>query len=199
MSDEPTDFRAEIERIKNVSDMLCTAHAGLRDRYGRRAVVLDLAILGASTWLVALVFVEPHINVSLTPRGFPPEIWVGLLGIVTFFLSIIQIKTDWKGRADSHRLSLRIYASVKRECGYLLASETGCSFKECQCVLARYDLASEVGAGVPENDFLRQKRRHRLKVAISQHLDTHPAASVLLTKIRWWLRDNIVSRGGDRS
>ena len=74
MSQATCDFRGELERIRTVSDMLCTAHAGLRDRYARRALWLDLAILGLSTWLVALVFVEPRINLSLTPFGLDPQL-----------------------------------------------------------------------------------------------------------------------------
>ena len=60
-------LRDEIERIRGVSDMLCTAHAGLRDRYARRALALDLSILALATWLSAIAFVASSINVSLTP------------------------------------------------------------------------------------------------------------------------------------
>ena len=60
--------REELQRIRRVSDMLCTAHAGLRDRYSGLALFLDLAVLGLSTWLVALAFVEPRIGVSLSTK-----------------------------------------------------------------------------------------------------------------------------------
>ena len=114
--------REELQRIRRVSDMLCTAHAGLRDRYSRLALFLDLSLLGLSTWLVALAFVEPRIGVSLTPLGIDSQIWGGLLATFTFFLTIVQMKTDWKGRSDAHRRTLDLYAEVKREAGYLLAS-----------------------------------------------------------------------------
>jgi hypothetical protein len=114
----------ELGRIRQVSDTLCTGHAGLRDRFARRALVLDVSILALSTWLVALAFVEPRLNVSLTPFGLDSQIWVGLLAVGTFFLTIIQIKTDWKGQSDAHKRTLDIYAEVKREAGYLLATGT---------------------------------------------------------------------------
>ena len=81
--------------------MLCTAHAGLRDRYARRSLFLDLSVLGLSTWLVALAFVEPRIGISLTPFKIDAQIWGGLLATFTFFLAIVQLKTDWKGRSDA--------------------------------------------------------------------------------------------------
>jgi hypothetical protein len=182
-------LRNEVERIRRVSDTLCTAHAGLRDRFAQRACALDLAILGLSTWLVALAFVEPKLNISLTPFGLDSQLWVGLLGAGTFFLTLVQLTTDWKARSDAHKRTLEIYAEVKREAGYLLASgnlgETA-----CRRVLARYDMASALGVAVPERDFLPQKRRHKSKVAVSKYLETHPSASILLTRVRFWFRDN---------
>ena len=182
-------MRSELERIRRVSDSLCTAHAGLRDRFSRRAFILDLSIIGLSTWLVALAFVEPRINISLTPFHIDSQIWVGILSMGTFFLTIVQFKTDWKGRSDAHKRSLDIYAEVKREAGYILAGQT-LDDTECRRVLDRYDMASAIGVEIPERDFLYQKRRHKIKLELSKHLDTHPSASLLLTRAKLWLRDN---------
>jgi hypothetical protein len=186
---QPRSMRDELERIRRVSDTLCTGHAGLRDRFAQRALVLDLCFLGLSSWLVSLTFVQPRINVRLTPFGLDSQIWVGVLSVATFFLTLIQFKTDWKGRADAHKRTFDLYAEVKREAGYLLAAgdieETA-----CRRVLSRYDMASAVGVAIPEADFLPQKRRHKIKVALSKHLDAHPSASLALTRLRFWFRDN---------
>ena len=115
-------MRDEVERVKRISDTWCTGHASLRDRFARRALLLDLLILGLSSWLVALAFVEPRINVRLTPFGWDSQIWIGVLAVATFFLTIVQLKTDWKGRANEHKRTFDIYAEVKREAGYLLAA-----------------------------------------------------------------------------
>lgn len=182
-------LREEIQRIRAVSDMLCTGHAILRHRYARKAIVLDLSILALAAWLSALAFVAPNVNVSLTPFGLDPQLWAGLLSVMVVFLSIVQLRTDWKGRSDAHRRSLETYAEVKRESGYVLAGD---EFDEASCrrVLARYDMASAVAVEIPERFFLIQKRKHKMKVALSMHLDTHPGASLLLTRIRFWMRDN---------
>jgi hypothetical protein len=183
----------ELERIRRVSDTLCTGHASLRDRYARRALFLDLAILSLSLWLVAVAFVEPHLGAKLTPFHWDHQIWIGTLGVLTFLLTIVQLKTDWKARADAHKRTLDIYSEVKREAGYLIATgELGDD--ACRRVLARYDMASAVGIAMPEADFLPQKRTHKLKVALSKHLDAHPGASLTLTRIRFWLRDNFGRR-----
>jgi hypothetical protein len=182
-------MREELRRIREVSDMLCSGHAGLRDRYARMALALDLSILALATWLSALAFVAPSVNLSLTPFGLDSQLWTGLLAVAVVFLSIVQLKTDWKGRSDAHRRTLDSYAEVKREAGYLLASGE-LDEQACRRVLARYDMASAVGIEMPERLFLAQKRRHKMKVAISKHLDAHPGASLLLTRFRFWIRDN---------
>jgi hypothetical protein len=187
------DCSQEIERIRRVSDMLATAHANLRERYSHRAVILDVAVLALSTWLVSVVFVEPRINLKLTPSGIDPQIWVGLLGILTFFLSIVQLRVDWKRRSDAHKRSFDMYTQVKRECVYLLTSGKEINTDSCQRALARYDMAVDVGAPIPEGEFLAQKRNHVKKVAISKHLDNHPGTSILLIKLKMWWRDNIHS------
>jgi len=52
-------------------------------------------------------------------------------------------------------------------------------------------MASALAIEVPEREFLIQKRRHKLKIALSKHLDTHPSASLLLTRIKFWIKDNL--------
>ena len=74
-------LREELQRVKRVSDMLASGHAHLKERYDRRAVILDLSILGLSLWLTAIVFVDPRLNVKLTPFGMDSQVWVGFLGV----------------------------------------------------------------------------------------------------------------------
>jgi hypothetical protein len=185
----------ELRRVRRVSDSLCTAHAILRDRFARRALVLDIVILGLSTWLVALAFVEPHLGTKLAPFGWDPQIWIGGLATATFFLTVVQLKTDWKARADAHRRTLDLYAEVKREAGYAIAANKidDIIFRR---VLSRYDMASAVGIDIPEAEFLKLKRRHKLKVALSKHLDEYPSASLVMMRIRFWIRDNFGAKRG---
>jgi hypothetical protein len=187
-----TGVAEELQRVRRVSDALCTSHAALRDRFSRRAVVLDLLVLGLSTWLVALAFVEPNIGMKLTPFSWDTQIWVGALAVATFFLTVLQLKTDWKAKADAHRRTLELYAEVKREAGYVIASG---EFDDVACrrVLSRYDMASASGIEIPEADFLKLKKRHRTKVALSKHLDKHPSASLIITRVKLWFNDNFLT------
>jgi hypothetical protein len=196
MNESVGDFTAEVRKIHRVSDMLCSAHASMRDRYFQRALLLDTMILALSTWILALVFVEPRIGSALTPMHMNPVLWIGFVSIASFFLSIVQVKVDWKGCSDKHAQALRMYADVKRECSYMLASGHGLVKSECQNILVRYEMAGSLGVEIAEGEFLRQKARHLRKVEISKYLDTHPSASVPLLRIKAWLRDNSASNKG---
>jgi hypothetical protein len=186
----PQDFRGEIDRVLRVSDMLVTANANLRERYARRAFLLDLTILAISVWLTAVVFVEPRLNIKLTPFHLDPQLWVGLLGIFTFFLSIVQLRVDWKGQSDAHKRSFDLYVEVKNECRYLMSSDGILTRDGCQRALTMFELAGDVGRQIPEKEFLKQKRKHLQKVAMSRHLDSHPWASLFLLKLRMWWKSN---------
>lgn len=192
MSKDQVGSREEVERVRRVADQLCTAHASLRDQFKHRAVILDIVILLASAWLTALAFIDPHFEKWLIPMGIDSHLWIGLFGIGIFFLTLIQFKIDWNGKAEAHARSFAMYAEVKREAGYLLASNAEIPPKEFQRLAARYDMASDVGVGVPEKDFLRLKRRHLMKVRISKFLDEAPGASITLTKLKVFLRDNFM-------
>lgn len=189
------DRRKELLRIQRVADQLCSAHAHLRDRHAFRALALDLGVLGLSTWTVALVFVDPQIDLRLTPSGFEPIIWVGLLSIGTFFLSVAQLRLDLKGRSEAHNRSMRLYADVKAAVGAALKKGVDISLPEYQRLSDRYALANELAIEVPERDFLAAKQRHVVKVAFSRHLDQHPYASKTLTFLKGVLRDNLRGEG----
>lgn len=182
--------QSELERIIGVSDLLVSAHAVLRDRYARRAFLNEITILGATLWLTAMAFVNPDIGAKLTPLGLTKDLWLGLLSIVAFFLSIVQIRVDWKGKEYAHARACEEYSSLKRETINLLAQE---NFDEAvyKRILDRYELAGALSISIPQAEFNSLKRMHRIKAEISQNLDDKPGASPTLLKVRMWCRDNL--------
>jgi hypothetical protein len=188
------DIRGEIERIARVSNMLITGHSNLRERYARRALLLDTTILAVSVWLTSVVFVEPRIGLTLTPFHLDPQIWIGLLSIVTLFLSVVQLRVDWKGQSDAHKRSADIYSKVKSDTRHLLEAKRAITREDAGQLLIQYDLSSDLGCSIPENEFLKQKGKHLTKVAISKFLDKHPAAWIPLLRLRLWWHSNVTNR-----
>jgi len=181
---------SRLQRTKRLSDMLCSAHAELRDRYKTKAMALDISILGATIWLTAMVFVEPKIGGKLTPFSFDKEIWLGILAVFASFLSVVQIKVDWKGLADAHGRAVKLFSSVKTNCSILIEHSSGDTEYEIKRVLDQYEYACAASVVIPESKFAALKQHHILKVQISRYLDSNPGISIPLLRIRWWFRDN---------
>jgi hypothetical protein len=190
MTESEITLQAETERMRRVADQLCTAHAALRDRFASRQFATDVVVLLLSAWLASMGFVDPRYSQWLTPPGFDAQLWIGLLGSITFGLTLVQFKADWRSRSEAHRRSFTMYAEVKREAGYLLGTGDEISARDFQRLADRYDMASDVGTGIPEADFVSLKRQHKLKVAVSRTLDEKPGSIPWLIKIKLMMRDN---------
>jgi len=183
-----------VERAHRISDLLCSAHSAQRDRFRSRALLLDLLILATTTWLTAMVFVDSKIGVRLTPFTWDKELWIGILAILAFFLSLIQMKLDWKAIAEAHARAVRLYFSVKIECSRLLDQERQLTEEEILRVREHYSFACENAIEIRDKEFLKLKKHHSRKVALSKYLDTHPNASIWFIMIKWWWRDNVSER-----
>ena len=194
MINQLEERKKELSKMRRVADMMCSAHARIRDRYAQLALCLDIVVLALSTWLVALAFVEPQINIKLTPFGIDAKIWMGLLASATFFLTLIQQRADWKGKANAHKYSLKVYARIKIECRQLLNCSETIDIGQYNRLIEQYAMAGDIGIEIPENEFILQKKYHLRKVAISRHLDQFPSTSILLLKIKWFFIDNITCR-----
>lgn len=181
-------MREEVERALRISDMLTSCYSSLRDRYARRAILLDLAILVASVWLVAMAFVDPEIANHFLIPGLTATMTIGLLAILTFILSLFQLRTDWKYQAERFDQAARAYAASKAE---LRAARSGNPFdqQECQRALGNYQAIGQRVTAIPENTFNKLKKKHLSKIRISQLLDDHAGTSILLIRIRIWFVD----------
>ena len=190
------DTRQQLEKTRRIADMLCTAHAGMRDRLHRLATTIDLAILLLSVFLVAHTFTDVSDIGLLHWLGISYGNWLGALAAAVFALSLIQMRVNWKAKSEAHARSFSIYAEVKRDIARLLAKDAP-DDQTVSRVLSRYDLAGDVGVPIPETEFLKQKQRHRIKTFVSDYLDTHPGAWIPLIHLKLFLKDTFGWDGFD--
>lgn len=177
-----------LTRAVRVADQSCTGYSILRDRFRRRSMALDLSILLISTWLTAMVFVEPKIAIELSPNGISKDLWLGLLSIGAFGLSLVQLQVDWKGRAYSYGQAANTLALFVKEYRPILAGEDMWAIKQG---LLRYQMLTDSLEPIPEQQFLALKQKHQLKVLMSRHLDAHPGTNLWLLRIMIRSRDNL--------
>ena len=137
-----------------------------------------------------MVFVQPHIAVALSPKQIPSDIWIGLLSILAFALSLIQLQVNWKGRAQLYRQAASSLSAFVKEHRHLANTS---SELQAEAALTRYSALTDSLEPIPEHQFLALKKKHRLKVELSRLLDDHPGASLMLWRLSIALRDNRVS------
>ena len=193
-SDEPKSFhRPSIERAVRVCDQSCTIYSILRDRYRFRSMLLDLAILLLSAWLTAMAFVQPEIAEQLTPMHLGRELWIGLLSVATFSLSLVQLQVDWKGRSSAYQASASACSAFVKN---LRPRISVISEEDSKMEMLRYETFTETLEPIPESQFLRLKQRHKLKVEMSRYLDRFPGANLTILHIRLLIRDSLQKLGG---
>ncbi|MHC5057063.1 MAG: hypothetical protein ACYTKD_20490 [Planctomycetota bacterium] len=181
--------REALKRTARVADQMCTAHAVLHDRCYWLALGLDLLLLICAVWLNAMVFVEPAISLRLSPLGIDSKLWLGLLAIAAFFLSVAHVRIGWKSKRNAHAKARAFYASIKTECRHLLSRSKEVDDACFKSLMDRYAFGGEVLVEIPEARFLSLKKRHKLKVLISRYMDRRPGASLLCLRFRLWWRD----------
>lgn len=179
----------EIYKLERKADQSCSIHASLRDKYSNRAKFLDYLLMTATTYLLGLTLVEPTIGLPLSLE-FDRDLFITIMSLITFFLSIVQFKNDWKTIAEAHHQSFKEYANVKAECRTFTSGSKVASEADYQHIRDSYNVATDIGTNIPENEFLNGKKRHKKKVFISKYLDERPGAWIWFVKLKLLIRDN---------
>jgi hypothetical protein len=175
--------RAEYDRMWSVIDVMLSGHSYLRDRYRRRALGLTLIVMALSVIATTLAFVSPDVQFDLGPISAPLTSWLGTLSATVFFLAIVELVVDWRGKAGAHADAALKLSSLKatfrgaRETGGVLASED-------VDLESEYRQTMSAIVEIPERQFLRTKVRHRRKVAVSRLIDQHEGAPLFYVRLR---------------
>jgi hypothetical protein len=184
------DYSKELARMHKVSDMLVSCHSKLRDDLQNQALTVDLFILFFSVFLSAFTFSTQEVKNFLNPTAISSDILIGLISIALFFLSLIQMKVDWKERSAKHSAAVHAYFRIKSELTELLLEPTAILPEQYRHMKEQYSTIGEYNVKIPDDKFISLKRHHRLKVHLSRYLDKHPAAIPTFISIRLIFRDN---------
>ncbi len=184
MANQKESQRNELERIRRVSDMLVSMHSILRDEYSRKSIVVDCSLFGSSIILVALVFVDPLLLGWLPLSATASRILLGAFALLTFFISLVIFRVDWKSRSELHKYAAEMYSNIKLECQEILATFEIASDIDIQRLFIKYKYLGQICVAIPDSGFLRLKNKHKTKVAISKYLDDNPGTCLWLLKMR---------------
>jgi hypothetical protein len=186
----------EYRRKFRVLDMMLSGHSSLSEKYRRRSTGLILAIMALSILAATLALQDPE-NVDILGIDLESKAWLALLSGLIFFLSIVELVLDWRGRAWSHADAARRLGKLKGE--FRRAKVTVETVETDGLDLdLEYDQTTAAIVEIPNSVFNRLKAKHRRKIEISKLLDKSPGAPLLL--LRWRvLRDGIRRPNRDKS
>lgn len=182
----------DIEELKHhyrIIDMLLSMHSKIRDENQRLALLCNLFLLFSSVILGTFVFIDPDLLRFLRINPQVAQVIVGICSTVVFLISLIELRVDWKEKAERHSGACEVLAKLKADCRELLKVQSQPNPQDIaeQCRKCAQSLASL--PKIPDKRFHSLKAYHQSKIELSMLIDAHPGAPV------WLLRIVLFSRG----
>jgi hypothetical protein len=180
MTDSTT---AENEREYRLINQMMTAHAVLRDRFSRRALILNISLLALAIILNAFVFAsDDTLKILFFGHTTEAKVWIGAVSVVLLILVIIEFRVDWEGQSRSHKEAVERLGQLKAN--YREAYAGNGKYEE---LTREYARTMAMLPSIPEKSFIRLKAYHKFKRLLSEELDAHPGlpAWLVRTRLRW--------------
>jgi hypothetical protein len=180
----------ELRKQAKVIDMMLTMHSILAGRYHRRAQLLEIALMAVSVILVALTFIDPQVLALFSISAEVARVLIDTCSLVVFFLSIVSLIVNWKGRATQHREAFNTLVPLKSEWRGLLSNYEKSGGQSHGEFARRSALILGSLIPIPDAQFNRLKAQHLRKVTLSTLISANPGSSVPLLRFRLWYRSN---------
>lgn len=182
--------RIQIDRLLRVVDMMATMHAVLKQRYNRRALLLDIIVLAAATVVVALTYADLGEISLLGPSQPLARVSLGIASVVVFFLSIVTLVVDWKGMSWRHKEAFDVLLGLKADLVEAQRDFDAMTDVEVTAILRRSASVLNRLIEIPDHQFNRLKAIHLRKKEVSRLLSEHPGSCARLVTFRVWLGSN---------
>ena len=184
-------FRRSLETNLGRVDQGITAHSHLRDKFSRRAAALSTVIIVAAAIVTVLATSSDTIKELLFLSPSRADQIVGLAGLVALLLSILELKVGWREKSSRHAEAANSLSRLKLLIVRELGNDRALTKARYTELHQAYEDVNDLITKIPESKFLELKAIHKRKVEMSKFLDTHPGSSIILLRIKIWLRDNI--------
>jgi len=174
----------ELKHHYRVIDMMLTAHCKLRDINSRKAMLIDLMLLGSSIVLCAMVFFDSGILIQFQINPQVVRLSIGICSVVVFFISLITLRVDWKGQSRNHTEAATLLARCKGKCRRILKSDAKPTDEDISSICNECSLMFRMIPEIPEAKFLKLKSLHKRKIEISKMVDNNPGCPIFALKFK---------------
>lgn len=184
MADASVDpLVGRLKRILRLANQQASMHGWLSDYYGRWNAALTYASLSIAVVLLALVFASDFVQRTTDISADAFQWTTGIAAIINFLLTLGGLAWRPAAKAASHRQAVGHYTKAKYEVGRQLDSNEAITVESVRQIEERY-LDTRDLPNIPDRRFLKLKRWHLEKVAVSRELDDNPHESIRSIKRR---------------
>ena len=181
---------SDVKRKLKVVDMMLTMHSILRIRFQRRAMILEIGLVSASSILLALTFIDSSALQALGIQPIEASLTISMCSVLVFILSIVALIVDWKGKAQQHADASNALSTLKSDWHEFLTFFDNYDDRDKSELTKRSALVLSSLAPIPESKFNRLKARHHKKVLLSKMISLYPGGSVSFLSACLWFRIN---------
>ena len=161
---------------------MITMHAIMHDRNQRSGLFFDVLQLLFSTILVSMVFVDPEILSLVKLSTHETSLILGISVIITFFISLVILRVNWKEKSARHGHARDILSRLKFECREILNSNKKDNQQVVKEFFKTYSISITDLIKIPESKFNKLKAAHKRKIEFSKFLDQHPKPPYLISR-----------------
>ena len=179
------ELKERLQKTYKTIDQMVTMHAILHDYNQRLALVFDILLLCTSTVLCATVFLDPSILTRHNISSDTSKLVIGICSIITFLISLISLRVNWKQKGDRHAQARDTLSRLKLEGRALLKSDSPDKQEKIGEYLKVYDITMDSLPVIPENQFHKLKATHKRKVEFSKFIDKYPRVPYLSLKLHF--------------
>ena len=174
-----------------VIDMMITMHSILAHKYNTRSKMIDISMFGVSILLVASTFFDPNILVDLKIDESSSKIIIGSSSIFIFFMSIISLIVDWKGRAMQHKEAFSALLRLKIEKKDIKQNYDSFDDNRIREFLSRSSLVMGQLIPIPDSHFNSLIAEHYNKVGLSKYIKKNSGSAFFFVRLKYYIRKNI--------
>ncbi len=179
----------EYHRRKRRIEWMLTGHSKLRDRYGRRATGLTLAVMTFSMVGLLLALANGDQHVSILGVNGKLQVFLACLAAVTFFVALLDLVVDWRRRGWAHSSSAKRLGELSVLYGRAIQDEHGEWAVEGVDLAIDYERVMGSLEPIPDKKAASMKATANRKRAVFTLLDAQPGIPL------WWAKVVVTVRG----
>lgn len=178
----------ELGRQFRVLRQTLSMHTMLRDRYVRSSLIIDILFLACSVTFCATTFARDDL---FTQFGLSPgnvRYILGVTSIVAFFVSLVALRVNWKGKAARHKDAVQKLTNVLSLFREWQQEDKSWPQDRSMDLHRNYWEAMNNIVEVPDRSFVGLKVRYLRKVELSKMSDSAPGCPLFVLELILFVR-----------